>query len=122
MFTSAKWAKEFALASGMKLTRCRACGAPILEDKGRFVDVYDSIPYTSKAASGYLRATGLHPAKIIPLKSGFKRVVDAWNPNSITPDGEYLLLHDCGRLCAYLERERRRAARRKSAIQPALIA
>ena len=122
MVSSTKWAKELALASGMKLTRCRACGAPILEDRGRFVDVYDSIPYTSKGASSYLRATGLHPAKIVPLKSGFKRVIDVWDPNSITPDAEYLLLHDCGRLCAYLERERRRTARRKAVVQPALIA
>lgn len=115
-----KWAKELASKSNMKVTRCTSCGCPVLEDYDRFVEVYDSVPYAPASARQFLK-TGQHPAKIVPLRSGFKQVIDVWNINSITPDAEYLLLHDCGRLRNYLTRVQRRRSRRKTAVQPALI-
>ena len=116
-----KWAKDLAEKSNMKITRCSSCGCPVLEDYNKFVDVYDSVPYTPASARQFLK-TGQHPAKIVTIGVGSKTVIDVWKPASITDDAEFLLIHDCGRLRNYLNRVQRRRSRRKSAVQPALIA
>ena len=45
-----KWAEELAEKSTMKIVRRTSCGCPVLEDYDRFVEIYDSVPYTPASA------------------------------------------------------------------------